>query len=242
LFGFIRVKWLFLRRKISNNVLKPFFGKLRSQTARPIINLLSLIVTFLMFVVTVLVVRLGTKKYTLTETQLQTTKDYQQWFREDRERRADIYLQTTTIDTLETNKVKLSFRLINKGNDIAEKVQVRFCVPNELTPQAKAKAKKNLMLFSSEDTTVTCFKYSLQGQPDILYYSLPPLKSPYYLKLDLQLTLTIPDTSRGKHKYISPFPYFIDYHRGTQPRRPLTFKNPYYPDKQAMDENKIRTE
>ncbi len=110
----IRATWPSLRRKISN-VRKRLNAALSSETARSLISLAMLIAT-----ISVVIVAFEHRE--AANEQLRIAKERQQWLREDRERRADIYLETTRVETLETNEVKLTFTLINIGDDIAEKV------------------------------------------------------------------------------------------------------------------------
>lgn len=169
------------------------------------------ILSICMLIVTTWGVIINIRNSNISEQQLKLVREQQEWLREEKNRKADLYLEVTQVDKETPRRVKLSFAIENRGNDIAEKWQFRIFLPDSLNPKTKKMTK-----YSSREGMFG-FKYSYCNTFEkIIYYNTKA-------KLDCTLSFDIPKQFRGE---LIEIQYVIDYSRGVFDRN-IIFRNPY---------------
>lgn len=116
-----------------------------------------------------------------------------------------------------SDRVKLSFYIINTGNAAAEKVQLRFALPDSLKPVGEP--RDQCVSFFNSDIE-RGIKYSF-AENEIIYPSQK--KSNYQLSFNLMLSFKIPQ--RNIKDKIFRLGYVIDYTGGSVSQE-TPFENP----------------
>lgn len=195
---------------------KIFYSEIKKNISSLIKENTTIFLSLIILIVAIWGVNINIKNNRAAEQQLKLTKEQQEWLRKEKERRADLYLVTTKIEKEPPNGVKLSFSMENRGNDIAERWQVRIFIPESYNPKAEGMLKFSL----SED--LLGFKYGYyDSQEKILYYSK---EDKYSAKLGCTLSFKIP-LEQQEEKFIELI-YRINYSRG-EFERSLKIENPY---------------
>jgi len=153
----------------------------------------------------------------IAEKQTESVIKQEKWLNEERERKADLYLFLTDTQKIGNDKIRITFGIRNKGNDIAEKWQFRLFIASSLDP-----VEEEMMKFSNSEDEMG-FKFAYYNTSEkIIYYNQ---KGNYFIKLGCSISLTIPEEI--KNKKIISIPYIINHDRGEIERK-LIIENPYY--------------
>ncbi len=220
--------WLWGVTSEPRKKLKAFF---ENETTKSIIQLLLLVGTIaVLFVANKQ--RIATNEQQEITIKLQNTaneqlrifKERQQWLREDRERMADVYLEPTSVEPIDPDTLKITFQLVNKGNDNARDGRLSIFIADSLWPHISHATE-----FQSWPDTKG-FSISVEDiMPGGTVYHPIKSKSPdYVLKLPLVLSLKLTPQLKKEEEIDGVILYRFCYHRGCQEIRVLPFCNPFF--------------
>lgn len=135
-------------------------------------------------------------------------------------RHPELSLEIRDIKRINPDTLSLTFNLLNQGYKNAEKVQIRFYLPDSLLPKLyiPGEANTNQIVTFQSTKGVTGLKYALEDQT---IYSSSSKGGPYSVKLSIVLVFKVPGGSESSINNYQVY-YTIDYDAGS------TFNDLYF--------------
>lgn len=101
------------------------------------VNILILGTSVAILVVALCTIFLQSKQGEILEDFAKTVKNFTEWEKAERARKPVLYLSSPKVWCVGEDSIRTTFSLANKGNAIAEKVQIRFRLPECFEPSGK---------------------------------------------------------------------------------------------------------